>query len=93
MFFTVGDRGQVSDSHHWAQGATGAIVVPPEPVRELATGWQGPRRSVDGRNKSFTFYWVEFDEPQIDQDGDGPYNAREIDQDYLRSIVPLADSD
>jgi hypothetical protein len=29
------------------------------------------------------FHWVTFDIPQIDSDGDGPYNAAEVDSDYL----------
>ncbi|HEY8223627.1 MAG TPA: hypothetical protein VIG25_00025 [Pyrinomonadaceae bacterium] len=29
------------------------------------------------------FYWVEFDEPQRDAEGDGPYFGAEIDSTFL----------
>jgi hypothetical protein len=38
---------------------------------------------VRGVDRVLTFYWVNFDEPQRDADGDGPYAGGEIDEDYL----------
>lgn len=35
----------------------------------------------DGR----TTYLVDFDRPQLDSDGDGPYSTSEIDAKYLRA--------
>jgi hypothetical protein len=32
------------------------------------------------------FYWIEFDVPQHDADGDGPYQAGEIEVTYLSAI-------
>jgi hypothetical protein len=29
------------------------------------------------------FYWVTFDSPQVDADGDGPFNCAEIDSRFL----------
>ena len=43
--------------------------------REVATR-DGVRRS----------YWVLFDEPQYDPDGDGPYIAAEVLDKYLESV-------
>ena len=34
----------------------------------------------------YLFYWVKFDEPQLDADGDGPYHEAEIDSDYLNLL-------
>lgn len=33
-----------------------------------------------------TFYWVRFDEPEQDVDGDGPYFEAEIDEADLSAI-------
>ena len=46
-----------------------------EMFREVATR-DGVRRS----------YWVLFDEPQYDPDGDGPYIAAEVLDKYLESV-------
>jgi len=40
-------------------------------------------RLVKGRKQTFVFYYVEFDVPQRDSDGDGPYRGGEIDGDML----------
>ena len=31
-------------------------------------------------------YWIVFDEPQRDADGDGPYAAAEVDADYIEPL-------
>lgn len=39
-----------------------------------------------GERSGRTAYLVDFDRPQLDSDGDGPYTASEIDAKYLRSV-------
>jgi hypothetical protein len=86
MDFDVGDRVRISLRYHWAKGASGTIEIPPEFAQDLVADqdpWDGHCRFVRGRSGPIKFYWVEFDEPQMDADGDGPYSAGEIDADML----------
>ena len=72
--FSIGDRVRVSDDFFWAKAATGTISAPPDAVTSLSGAWDGgltrQEFSVLGTH---TVYWVLFDEPQFDADGDGPY--------------------
>lgn len=39
-------------------------------------------------------YWIVFDEPQRDGDGDGPYAAAEVEEEYIEALrEPEADDD
>jgi hypothetical protein len=40
---------------------------------ELVSTRQGPERT----------YWITFDEPQFDADGDGPYVSSQVEESYL----------
>lgn len=71
----AGDRVQIRTEYHWAQGATGTIVDHLEP------------RIVESLRGPLLCYWVEFDEPQHDADGDGPYVEAEIEANAL-SLLP-----
>ena len=65
----------VSLAFFWAKGATGVIRKPPAEVIQIGGPWKGLtqiEKSALGEN---IVYWVEFDEPQLDADGDGPYRA------------------
>ena len=89
MKFQVGDRIRISPNYNWAQNATGSIVFPDQFVIDLASDncpWDGWHRLVKGRRKIIECYFVEFDEPQIDPDGDGPYRGAEIESDVLIRI-------
>jgi hypothetical protein len=83
--FKVGDRIRISDDYHWAQGALGTIALPDDMVVRLSADvpWHGCWRHVQGVNRLFTFYWVTFDEPHTDEEGDDLYSSGEIDSDYL----------
>jgi len=81
--FVTGDRVRISEQYHWARGATGTIAMPPEAVVSMGNGWQGPWRIVEALRGPLRFYWVEFDKPQRDTDGDGPYFGAEIDSAFL----------
>jgi hypothetical protein len=55
-------------------------------MRQLGDGWHGHRRRVPSLQGKLTFYWVEFDAPQFDAEGDGPYREAEIDSRFLDSL-------
>jgi hypothetical protein len=80
---SVGDRVEVSNEYHWAGGATGVIALPIELVTAVTPDRQGSCRTVAGVRGSVTFYWIDFAEPQLDADGDGPYCGGEVDARYL----------
>jgi hypothetical protein len=77
--FWGGDRVQISDFFFWARGATGRVSSPPAEVTAISGPWGGgvsrQENSALGANK---VYWVWFDEPQYDADGDGPYKGGSI---------------
>lgn len=84
MRFNPGDRVRVSDDFTWAKGVTGRIGEPPG----LVGTYQGPDkyyRETEGVKGIITTYWVVFDRPQLDADGDGPYSEAEIPEQYLNS--------
>lgn len=60
----------------WPSEPAGRIVVYPDGASfvEVTTA-SGPQRS----------WWVLFDEPQLDTDGDGPYRESQVLERYLES--------
>ena len=77
--FSAGDRVKIADDFFWAKGATGTVSIPPEQVIAISGPWSGgvAREEVSALG-THTVYWVWFDEPQLDADGDGPYRAGQI---------------
>jgi hypothetical protein len=59
---------------------------------ELATDEDEAKchRVVPGVKGPLEFYWVVFDEPQFDADGDGPYGSAEIQAEYLHLVGTAA---
>ena len=81
MRYNVGDRVRVSKEFTWAQGATGTIGLPFEGVDDILAGdvpFEGCRRVTRGRKGPVVSYWIIFDEPHFDEDGDGPFPAAEL---------------
>jgi hypothetical protein len=60
-------------------------MQPPGYVVNFADVWDGIHREVSSLKGMLTFYWIKFDLPQMDADGDGPYAEAEIDENYLLS--------
>jgi hypothetical protein len=90
--FGIGDRVVISESYHWAKGATATIAEPPEFLQNLASPENPYRdgewfRSVKGRHRNMVFYYVEFDEPQFDADVDGPYKGGEIEETMIIRLI------
>lgn len=85
--FSAGDRIVVLPDFFWAKNATGTISSPPPEVVSLSDPWDNNltriERSALGEN---TVYWVWFDEPQLDADGDGPYRGGSIWESAMRLI-------
>lgn len=75
MDFTVGTRVQVLRDPDFGPG--------PWPSEPMGTIRGGPE-VVRGRNGALDTYWVVFDEPQLDTDGDGPYESSQVLGRYLR---------
>ena len=76
----IGDRVRVSPSYHWARGVTGEVIGG---ISGNSMKFQRVIRSHDGPR---TYYFIAFDEPQIDAEGDGPYIGAEIDSRYLELL-------
>lgn len=70
---------RVSDDFFWANAATGTISAPPDTVTSLSGAWDGGlTRQESSALGTHTVYWVLFDEPQFNVDGDGPYRGGQI---------------
>ena len=70
---------RVSDAFFWAKGAIGTISEPPDAVMSFSGAWEGGlTRQETSALGTHTVYWVWFDEPQFDADGDGPYSGGQV---------------
>jgi hypothetical protein len=58
--------------------------MPPDYVVEISDGWNNNAREMESLKGKELFYWIKFDTPQIDVDGDGLYHEAEINSDYLK---------
>jgi hypothetical protein len=72
----------------WAKGATGTIGRPLSEITALSSEWDNDgltriERSALGEN---LVYFVYFDQPQFDADGDGPYKGGSI---WASALSPL----
>jgi len=86
--FQEGDRVLVSPDFFWAKGATGTVRKPPAEVIQISGEWNGLTRIEHSNLGENVVYWIEFDEPQRDADGDGPYHAAGI---WAQSLSLLAE--
>ncbi len=67
----------------------GTISYPPEYAVRLVADQhpgEGIHRFVQGRKARIEFFWVKFDEPQMNGDGGGPYLEGEVEAEYIYLI-------
>lgn len=86
MKFSIGDKVYVTGNWNFPDDCQGVISEPPQFAVKLVEDdhpWDGIRRFVKGRNGPIEFYWIKFNKPQFDSDGDGPYPEGEIDAEHL----------
>jgi hypothetical protein len=77
--FSANDRIRVSPDFFWAKGASGTVAKPPLEGVAIGGPWDdGLTRQEKSALGEATVYWVWFDEPQFDADGDGPYRGGQI---------------
>jgi hypothetical protein len=85
--FAANDRIRISSDFFWAKGASGTVSEPPPEVVSLSGPWADDlTRQEKSALGEATVYWVWFDEPQFDADGEGPYRGGSIDADALTLI-------
>jgi len=76
----LGDRVRVSTQYHWAKGATATVIG----------GVQGDamrfRRIVPFQDGPRTYYFLMFDQPQVDEKGEDFIGA-EIEARYLELLT------
>lgn len=84
--YSAGERVEIraETTGEWAHGAIGTVAEPPATVREIAGDWTGESRLVLGLRGPVISYWVDFDKPRKDPDGDGPFFGAEIQAEDLR---------
>ncbi len=57
----------------------GTVAAPPAPVIALSGEWDdGLTRQEISALGTHTVYWIWFDEPQRDANGDGPYKGGQV---------------
>jgi hypothetical protein len=89
--FSVGDRVIISPNFYWAKGAAGTISTPPPEVTALSGPWEGDlTRQENSALGQATVYWVWFDEPQLDADGDGPYRGGCIHEKAMTLVARIS---
>ena len=86
--FSAGDRVRVAGDFFWPKGATGTVSAPPDAVTTISGPWdEGRTRGEVSVLGTHIVYWVWFDDPQHDADGDGPYRGGQI---WERSLTLLS---
>jgi hypothetical protein len=80
--FEIDDPVRIAESAGWAGGAIGRIALQPSSLIESMeifygadAGWDGASRTAAINGVMSVEWWVAFDEPQFDEDGDGPMSG------------------
>ena len=90
--FEPGDRVRVRGDAEFPDGITGTICLPESSFQlsnedgSLRT-WDGAQLTIDTEKGRRLFYFVKFDEPHDDGNGDGPYSGSEILADHLEPVA------
>ena len=87
--YSRGDRVRVAETFFWAKAAMGTIAPHPDEVKAISGDWDDAlTRQQESALGISTVYWVWFDEPQLDADGDGPYRGGQIWESALSLLLP-----
>jgi hypothetical protein len=80
----LGDRVRISPMCPWAKGATATVMG----------GVQGDamkfRRIVASSERPLVYYFLAFDQPQLDAKGDGPFIGAEIESRFIELLDSAA---
>lgn len=71
---------RISERFTWARGVLATVTPGANATRSPFGSYF---RDLRGAKLPIRCYWLELDEPQMDAEGDGPYVAAEIAEDYL----------
>ncbi|MEW8508153.1 MAG: hypothetical protein AB2598_15760 [Candidatus Thiodiazotropha sp.] len=89
MKIKIGDRVFIEGHWNFPNTCTGTVSKPPKSANKHMPGQglkAGAKRVVKGKKGRIVFYWIKFDNPQLDSDGDGPYSAGEIEAEFIKLI-------
>jgi hypothetical protein len=81
-----GDQVRIKETYRWAKNATGTVQIHPLRLKDIYSSPSKIFREVPSLHGIVKCYWVEFDIPQRDSDGDGPYSSAEIESEYLEIV-------
>jgi hypothetical protein len=76
----LGDRVRVSPTCPWAKGVTATVMG------GLLGDIMKFRRIVASSERPLVFYFLAFDQPQMDASGDGPFIGAEIESRFVQLL-------
>ena len=84
MLFRVGDRVKVRQDPQFPPSP-----FPGEPLGRVETypGMATPYREFVTPTGTHLMYWIVFETPQVDADGDGPYTSAEVNFKFLERVA------
>ena len=66
---------------------------PHEPSGVIVRSGGSALAGVWGRGGGGRMWWVEFDEPQSNSDGDGPFPSAQVHERFLELAPPMSDTE
>ncbi|MFM9918602.1 hypothetical protein [Lacisediminihabitans sp. H27-G8] len=66
---------------------------PDEPSGVIVRSGGSALAGVWGRGGGGRMWWVEFDEPQTNSDGDGPFPSAQVHEKFLELAPPVSDQE
>ena len=76
-----------------AGGAGDPAPWPAEPSGVIVRAGGSALAGVWGRGGGGRMWWVEFDEPQFNSTGDGPFLSAQVHERFLELAPPLSDTE
>lgn len=82
--FGIGAQVSVRDA-----SSTDASPWPGEPTGIIVRSGGSALAGVWGRGGGSRIWWIDFDEPQINAEGDGPFATAQVNEKYLELAPPV----